>query len=411
MATVVTTTQLDALLKELYPDGLPQEIMMRKHPFMSMVPKDTEAYGEYIVVPVVYANAPGRSADIASLLDATGPINSTQSRKFNVTLEEDYAATWLDALTLKKMANSRGAFVEARKLEVDSLINQLGDSTGHSLYRAGTGSIGQLLSGSTITGQTFTLADAGTAKFFSVGMQVQFTNGDGGALRDSGDFLTVDGVDEDAGTFHTTTAGTNIALLADTDFIIWRGDTNAKIKGLAGWLPVTAPVAGGGDNWYGVDRSVHPTRLAGNRLNQVTVAAEDNILELAERIGERGGKPDKAFVSVRQFSKMAKRLNAKVEYGDAGGRVTYGFSGIDIATSAGVVRVHPDPDCPDNRGYLLTMDTWRLKHLDAIPHIVTDDGLRALRRAASDSIEIRVRLYAALCCYAPGHNGVFTCQL
>jgi hypothetical protein len=406
---------MDALLKELYPAGLPEEIMMRNHPFMTMVPKSGEAYGEYIVVPVVYAWPPGRSADIAQLLDSTGPIGASKHVKFNVTLVEDYAATWLDALTMEKMANNKGAFVEARKFEVDGILSQLGESTAHALYRSGTGAFGQLLAGSTITGTTFTLADRSTAKFMSVGMQIQFSATDGSALRDSGDFLTVTGVDEDAGTFTTATAGTNIAGLADTDFIYWRGDQLTagsgleKIRGLAAWLPLTAPTAG--DNFYGADRSVHPTRLAGSRLNQPTVAAEDNILELAELIGERGGKPDKAFVSVKQFAKMAKRLNAKVEYSDAGGRASYGFAGIDVYTSAGAVRVHPDPDCPDNRGYLLQMDTWSLRHLKGLPHIVTDDGLRALRRTASDSIEIRARLYAQLLCTKPGANGVFSCQL
>lgn len=415
MGTVVTATQMDALIKELYIPGVPEEIMMRNHTFMTMVPKSGEAYGEYIVVPVVYAWPPGRASQIDVLLGADGPVGPSKHVKFNVTLTEDYAATFLDSLTLLKMANNRGAFVEARKFEVDGILSQLGESTAHALYRSGTGTFGQLLAGSTITGQTFTLADRSTAKFMSVGMQVVFSATDGGALRDSGDFLTVDGVDEDGGTFHTTTAGTNIAALADTDFIYWRGDQLVagsgfeKIRGLAGWLPLTAPTAG--DNWYGADRSVHPTRLAGNRLNQPTVSAEDNFLELAELIGERGGKPNKGFVSVRQFAKMAKRLNAKVEYREAGGTADYGFSGIDIYTSAGMVRVHPDADCPDNRGYLLQMDTWSLRHLGGLPHIVVDDGIRALRRTASDSLEIRARLYAQLLCTKPGVNGVFSCQL
>lgn len=67
MATVLSTVQWDAFLKELYPDGLPFDIMARKHPFLSMVPKQGEAYGEYIVVPVTYDMPSGRSADIASL--------------------------------------------------------------------------------------------------------------------------------------------------------------------------------------------------------------------------------------------------------------------------------------------------------------------------------------------------------
>lgn len=67
MATVLSAVQWDAFLKELYPGDLPFEIMARKHPFLTMVPKSGEAYGEYIVVPVTYDQPSGRSADIATL--------------------------------------------------------------------------------------------------------------------------------------------------------------------------------------------------------------------------------------------------------------------------------------------------------------------------------------------------------
>jgi hypothetical protein len=412
MGTVVTVTDLDAVVKELYPDGLPREIMQSGHPLVTMMTKDSNAYGEYIVVPIHYDLSPGRSADIAVLLGADGPIGANKVLKFNVTLVEDYAATWLDSLTLKKMANDRGAFVEARKFEVDSLIKQLGNSTGHAIYRSGTGSVAQLLSGSTITGTTLSLTNKSDAKFFGVGDQVQFTNGDGGALRDSGDFLTVSAVNPDALTNQLTftTAGTNIAALADTDFLIKRGDRLEKIKGLAAWLPLTAPAPG--DNFYGADRSVRPERTSGTRLDIPTQMVEDSIMDVADLLKERGVSGTlKGFISPRQFTRMVKRLNAKVEYDDAGGEAKYGFASISIFTSAGVVRVYADPDCPDNRGYVLNMDTWRLKHLDDLPHIVVDDGIRALRRAGSDSIEIRVRQYYAPVCYAPGENGVFSCQL
>ena len=163
--------------------------------------------------------------------------------------------------------------------------------------------------------------------------------------------------------------------------------------------------------FFGVDRTVHPTRLAGSRLDQSSVPAEDTIVELAEIMAERGARPDRVFCSPRQFSKIAKRLNAKVEYENAGGQADYSFSTVKIHTSAGALALTPDPDCPDTQGWILSMDTWRLKHLLDLPHIVMDDGLRALRRGGLDQIEIRARYYAQLVCYQPGHNGTFSCSL
>src|SRR5678816_3547164 len=112
MPTILADVQWDAFLKELYPDGLPEDIMMRKHLLLSKLKKEGDAYGEYIVVPVIVDNPSGRSADIASLLSTTaGPIGPTTSRKFTVSLASDYAATWINELTIRKAANDRGSFV------------------------------------------------------------------------------------------------------------------------------------------------------------------------------------------------------------------------------------------------------------------------------------------------------------
>lgn len=410
MGTVVGTTQLAPVIKELYPGGVPRDIMQRGHTLLTRARKKGDCYGDPIRIPVHYDSGPGRSADIATLLGADGPIGPSATKKFLPSLVEDYAATWLNSLTLLQMSNDRGAFVEARKFEIDGLLRQLGNSAGHALYRAATGSIAQLKSGSTITGTTFTVTNKSDIKFFSEGTQIQFTNGDGGALRDSGDFLTVSKVDEDAGTFDTTTAGTNITGLADTDFIIWRGDRLEKMTGLAGWIPLAAPTS---TPFFGVDRTVNPVKLAGTRLNIPTMAAEDSILQCADLLKERGAGNGtlEAYVSPRQFTQIVRRLNAKVEYQGAGGTADYSFSSVVVHTAAGAVRIFADADCPDTLGYLLNMDTWAIGHLGEFPHIVMDDGLRALRRAASDSIEIRCRYYGQVLCWAPGENAVFSCQL
>lgn len=427
MATVLADIQWDAFLKELYPDGLPAEIMMRKHVLLTKMQKDGEAYGEYMVIPVVYDNPAGRSADIATLLGSTGPIGPTRSVKFNVSLASDYAATWINELTIRKAANDRGSFVNARKFEVDGLLRQLGNSLAHALYRPGDGTVGKGDGAWTITGTVITLATRADAKFFGVGMQLDFIANSSGAPSGAARALAatyrvvVTKVDEDAGTITCAldsngAAVTNISTyytsLANTDWIAPAGDYNSawattgavKIRGLAAWLPLTAPAAA--ESFWGVDRSVHATRLAGSRLNDSTAPAEDSIMALAEVMHERGANPDFVVVSPRQFTKMSKRLNAKVEYDGAGGDAKYGFMTFGIATSAGVLPVFADPDCQEDRGYILTLDTWRIKHL-GLPEIVTTDGLSALRRPGLDQIEIRCRYYAQLVCYAPGENGVF----
>jgi hypothetical protein len=75
---------------------------------------------------------------------------------------------------MRKAANDRGSFVNARKFEVDGLLRQLGNSLAHALYRAGDGTVGRGDSAWTITGTVITLATRADAKFFGLGMQLDF---------------------------------------------------------------------------------------------------------------------------------------------------------------------------------------------------------------------------------------------
>lgn len=433
MATILGDVQWDALLKELYPTGVPEDMLSRDHQFLSMVSKDTDAYGEYMVIPVMISGPSGRSADIATLLSSTGPIGPSQSRKFTPSLVEDYAATWINELTMLKASNDRGAFVNARKSEIDQILTALGESLSHALFRTGDGTVGQGNASWTITGNVITLSRKADTKFFALGMHLDFVPATGaavggvpvGAARALAATyrVTVTKISEDAGTVTCALDGNGAAVanistyytaLANTDWVAPAGDYNSayattgaeKIKGLAAWLPLVEPTAG--DSFWGVDRSVFPTRLAGHRLDDSTAPAEDSIMALAEIMRERGARPDVCILSPRQFTKVSKRLNAKVEYSGAGGNADYGFASFAVATSAGLIKVMTDSDCPEDRGYLLKMSTWKLKHLNGLPHLVTTDGLTMLRRQASDSIEVRARYYAQLVCTAPGQNGVFS---
>lgn len=422
MPTVLGTVQWDAFLKELYPDGLPAEIMMRNHLLLERIRKDGDAYGEYIVIPVVVDGPSGRSADIATLLSNAGPIAPTTSRKFNVTLASDYAATWIDELTIRKASNDRGSFVNARKFEIDGILRALGTSMAHALYRSGDGTVGRGDGAYSVAGNVITLLNKPDSKFFGLGMVLDFIPNSGGAPSGAAravatQRVVVTKISEDAGTITcaldvtgaaVVALSTNYTAIANTDWIAPVGDyntaQNGKLRGLAAWLPLVEPT--GGDNFYGVDRSLHPTRLAGNRLNDPNAPAEDSIMSLAEVMKDRGARPDIVLLSARQFTKMVKRAQAKAEFEPNGGDAKYGYMRYMVATSAGILPVYADSDCPEDRGYILTLDTWAIKHL-GLPELVRGDGLTALRRPGLDQIEIRAVYYAQLICNAPGHNGVF----
>lgn len=429
-AGVLGDVSWSALTKELYPDGLPEQILMRKHLLLTKMGKDGDAYGDHIKVPIVWDNPAGRSSNIGELLGTStsgSPISPTQSSAFLVYLSSDYAATWINELTVLKASNDRGAFVNAFKFEVDGLLRQLGNSLGHGLYRDGSGTVARGDGAWTISGNVITLLNRPDTKFFNRGMLLDFipnvSSAPAGAPRTlAATFRAqVTAVDEDNALVTCALDSSGAALsnittlytgLANTDWIAPVGDYTStfsstgfqKIRGLAAWCPLTSPTS---TLFWGVDRSQFPTRLGGHRLNDPTAPAEDSILALGEVMHERGASPDIAIVSPRQFTKISKRLNSKVEYDGAGGDAKYGFMTFGIATSAGIIPVYADSDCPEDRGFLLTMDTWKIKHLKELPHIVATDGVTSLRRPGLDQQEVRCRYYAQPVCYAPAENGTF----
>ena len=401
-------TEFDAMLKELYPAGVPENVASKAHPFMSMVKKVDDFEGDQLVVPVYYGNPAGRSATFAT---AQANARNSSSVKWNITQAADYAVILVEAITLRSSRSNRGAFVNARKTEIDMMLSQLGDSAAHALYRGGYGALGQISSSTDPgTGTTITLEDSDDSRNFSVGQYIVFADGaDGTTPRTNQAELRVTAVDEAAGTL-TVHTGCH-ADLAVSDYIFTSGDQTAaaslgvtKMMGLAGWLPLATPASAA---FFGVDRTAHPTRLAGHRLNATGNSIEENILTLSESIVRSGGRPDKCFISHGNFNNLIKGLGTKVEYQGAGGKADVGFGGVQIHTSAGPVMVHPDPDCPSNRGYCLQMGTWQLHHLDAFPHIDSLDGNSALRQTSADGIEVRARYWGNLACIAPGWNGVF----
>ncbi len=400
----LSMTAFDAMLKELYPGKTPENVAIRTHPFLSMVQKKDDFEGDNLVCPVYYGMPAGRSRTFAT---AQTNAATSESIKWNMTQVADYGVVLIDALAVRASRSNRGAFVNARKMEIDLILKQLGNSASHAMYRSGFGELGTL-DADPGTGTTFVLANNDDARFFEINMRLIVSANQSGQTSRAGGSRTVTAIDEDTGTI-TVSAAIDASWQVG-DFIHVEGDPDVtsggiqKIAGLSAWLPLAPP---GATAFFGVDRSVHPTRLGGQRINTPANSIEENILELAEEVVRQGGRPTHCFIGHTAFTNLVKGLGSKIEYDGGGGNADFGFATVTLWTSGGPVKVYPDPDCPGNRGYVLQMDTFTLHHLDGFPHIDTLDGNSALRRSTADGIEVRTRYWANLVCNAPGWNGVF----
>lgn len=391
------------MLKRLYPDGLPENVASRDRVLFTKVKKVKDFQGESIDCPIIYANPGGRSHTVANVYTAASTQNTPgKYTKFVLTRAENFASVLIGSHVLHASNSDRGAFVRARKTEVDGMLDEMGHSLSIELYGDGNCVRGRRSSAST---NVITLVSPDDVKNFRVGMTVEAgPNADGSSLRSGS--TTVAGVDEDSGTV-TLTSAAAITSFADSDYLFEKGDSGALgIKGLSAWLPLTAP---GSTSFFGVDRSVDTTRLGGVRYDGATLGStiEESIMHVAERVRRVGGKPDVVMINPVNFTTLSKSLSAKIEYEGGGGSAVIGFETIKIATSAGILTVYPDPDCPIDRFYVLTMKTWTLHYMGpGCPHIVDDDGQMAVRVDGADSIAVRGRFYGQLGCVAPAWNGV-----
>lgn len=179
------------------------------------------------------------------------------------------------------------------------------------------------------------------------------------------------------------------------------------LAGLAAWIPTTTPASN--DNFWTVNRSADPTRLAGLRYNAQAYTIEEGMTNALAFLNREGGKPDMCIMDFASYAALVNALGAKVVNVQVKhDEVEVAFDGITFQSAYGKVTVLADRSCPPQTAYLLTMSTWKLRSLGRVPHILTYglEGLEGLRVGNADALEIRIGHYSNLTCSAPGWNCV-----
>jgi hypothetical protein len=399
----LTATNFAPFLKSLWPQKRVENLVYQNQPFLAMVPKATNFVGENAVIPVQYGDTQGRSATFATAQAMKGNLNS---KKFTITRVKDYALASVDGELMDATQNDMGALAKAWDRETTSAMHALKRSLGQSLYRSGTGAVGQRGS---VSSAVLTLTDIRDVVNFEVGDQITASATDGGALLDSGDYVSLIAIDRDAGTLTADANWSAIATMADTNYLFKRGDgadtgANKKISGLAAWLPSTAPSS---TAFFGVDRTADVVRLGGKRIDISAMSPSEGLVKAANSLGLEGGSPNVMFCHFDQFTNIQHDLGSKVQYEEL--RVgEIAFEAIRINGPTGPIKIVPDLNCPSTKAYMLQLDTWKLFTLGECPKFLDLDGLKMLREATSDGYEVRIGYYGQLYCTAPGWNACIT---
>ncbi len=423
-ATYATSTNQVAALKELYTDDKDylKDLVYKENPFLALVPKNESPdgfAGKYIPVPLEYGTPQGRSHTFAN---AQGNQTATSLVSFFVYVISDYEIVTITNLLMEQTKSNAGAFIDAAKLQMDGGFRNLTNNIAFELFGDGTGTRGQIAAaGYSFTNPTatITLSNVQDIVNFEVGMTLRASTTRGGAVSD--DTGQIASVNRATGVLTLTMSDSspdsewaNSAYLSvDGDLPtagVTPGTTTSylALSGLAAWIPTTAPTSSA---FWGVDRSADPTRLGGLRYDASAYTIEEGVTNALAFGNREGAKFDLIIMDFASYAALVNSIGAKVSNVQVKhDEVEVAFDGISFQSAYGKVTILADRSCPPQTAYCLTMNTWKLRSLGKVPHILTYgmEGLEGLRVGNADALEIRIGYYGNLICSAPGWNMVIT---
>lgn len=411
---MATMTSFDAMLKRKYDQQFVQNNTYKKRPGLGLLPKYEGYGGQNLPVPVTWANPQGVGAVFAT---AQANVSNASVEAFLITVVENHSIAHVSSKVIKMSRNDKMAFARSLKHALDSARNSLADDLETAVYRDGTGYIGQISSGSTVTNQTVTLADIRDVRNFEVGMRLVAASGKTAALRTSGASEVLAGVNRSTGVLTATSAqwDTVITAIAASDWLFRESNahnnsSHVMMRGFEAWLPATAP--SGGESFFGVDRSTD-SRKWGTYYDGSSDSQEDALIRGVSDISAEGGEPKLVFVNHAQHRVVAQNLQARSSFvqSDVSARMGKGvkamisFSGLKLATDAGDIDLIPANKCPSTIAFPIDVDHCRLVSAGPLIDFDDSDGQRILRRSNAAGVEARLVSYPQIAFSCPNYSG------
>jgi hypothetical protein len=221
----------------------------------------------------------------------------------------------------------------------------------------------------------------------------------------------VDGLNRTTGVITVTRltgagAGVDPAV---NDFVYQNLTYDAFPFGIDAFIPASDPGTGGVPaTLLGLTRTDDPTIKSGWRVTWQG-SIEETIKYLAALMGQYLDQENSvAWVSRFNWFRLDQELTAQNrKVIDARATQVFGSPALLLITPEGNIPVVADPYLGNDRGYILEMSQIEVHHLDGLIHVADDDGLGAIRQAADDGIEIRLRSWSENIVQRPFQCGRF----
>lgn len=287
----VSTSDIQYLSKVLYPRGYTPKDLYRNKPLLNAIKKDkgfTSKRG--IEVPVDYALGNGVGGTMAG---AVNNATATKGVTFTVPQVSQYGYVFLDGLVWRNATKSKddGRFIDYAKKQFDDGLESVMQEVAREAYASSTGSRARVSSTVAPSGSSITLANASDSVFFRVGMIIQASLADGGALRSgTPGYATITAINGATGVITVDgTITTQITGITTSDYLYQyslsynNGTGVSGMSGLADWNPVTPSAS-----FMGVNQTLNPSILAGVRYTDTSNVETIFIRARAQALTEVG---------------------------------------------------------------------------------------------------------------------------
>lgn len=391
------------LTKRLYPEGI-DEILYKKSPFWGMLRKWKSFTNEAKFLVWKFATGGGASSQFAN---AQANKGVSSFKRPLITRVKEYALASMDGEMLDATSGSPEALAETFKVAMDDALYNISRSLGFNSFRNGGGARARLAASSSGVGTvTITLTSDSSMQGLEKNMWVQAASTDGTSGSVLAGKAQILSLDRTAKTVTTTAAwNTLIPGITDSYYLFRDGDFGNVVKGIEAWVPSAAPSPG--ENFFGIDRSSDPDRLAGLRYAPTGGNIEEVLIAASGRAFDNGAEPDLVILNPLDMTNLVNQLGSKRTIpidAKSADKPTVGYKGVAVNGAAGTMTVLSDPMCPRYKSYMLTQDTWEVWSLGEVPRVLNRDGQETLREASADADELRVGGYLQMVCTNPGAN-------
>lgn len=397
MSNPLTTVEvLDDVFKIQFDDGV-GGYLDENSEIVRWTPKSEDTFGHktWEIVFQIEAVRGSTKFEVAS-----AQASSPGFTKMELTTSEDHAIVRVSCKAARAAASDEYAIADALEVSVSSSMQEMTLSMDALITGNGGGSRGEIAVGG-ITGDTIQLADIGLISLLARGMRIELADDDGvsGNAGTHGPVLEIEATNVETGeVIFTTDVLTTDPSAADGNFLFREGDYDGQeqrvLQGWFAWCPDEAPELGS-DSFFGCDRGVHPTFLGGTRYNGQQQNKWDTVINAVALNRRNKGRGNVIWCDPIAYAELDQYLQTKQYFGQEN-EPTVGFRGFKAATPSGPVSFMQSASLKQGKAFLTRRESWLLKSLGKIPHVVDDDGQTWHLREQSDSLELRHRWFMQL---------------